>query len=65
MFPEDGSVPHLRSALFVLGSGGGDQHSARDAQASPAAPAFSFAAAEARCLVLICMYLTPDTKPAP
>ena len=49
VFPEDASVPHLRSALFVLGAGAGGspdgQHGAGEVQA--AAP-FSFAAAEAR-----------------
>ena len=49
VFPEDANVPHLRSALFVLGAGASSdrQHSTGDAQA-PAAVPFSFAAAEVR-----------------
>jgi len=49
-------VPHLRSALFVLGAGASSngQHGAGDdAQASAAAP-FSFAAAEVRRDLTLC-----------
>ena len=50
VFPEDANVPHLRSALFVLGAGAlsDGRHSAGDDAQASAAPPFSFAAAEVR-----------------